>query len=1092
MENADDESNSQSEASNSENSNETDESDGESEDGEENSNAEDCDNEGSSKGSEHSDNEDDKVVEFVDLSDMISVSSAMSNRVYGARKETETFDIAGGDAMFEPFQTDEDPVEDMTNMEIFTGFNFYATKDDANEDDECDDVESEADNNSASSLEDEDSEELESEDEENSQKSAETEPSHSQEEEDSEQLESIGEDSDRDGEDEARAGNATPAIAPNTHTKVLENHDHDDVVKDAVASTSPTREVSQSPQNVNTSDSRPRPEQRRKSFLAAFGFGSRVDTEAVETKLIDSSHLPVSQIQPPTVPCEADEASTAYDVEEVLASNAIVQDEKTATDTHSNANDGTVSIEFGTDTLKHNRHNDWDVTTSVAKPPSSHEEITQESHDNLYIDDDVDIMPADDDETVKNDDTTDKPHKRGSNIFRFPFFSKKANHSKLDDERGELPQTSPYDVEKGDVDQYESYKVDTGSNHSDLVILNASKNGAQRPQESAGHPIDKASLGSFFNGPNWQNASNNSSKLPPHEQNYTGRTVINNVDFENDASIVMEQSKSVLSHKFDQRSDDIESGYALDNTNGSTPNKSSREPKRKKSKDQKSSNIWCIIAIIDLAILGLIIGASIGSLVGRKKGGDFAPASISTVLVPTSSPSMLRPTKAPTVHQTTYNVLCEVLLDCNSLLDETSPQGLAFQWINDPSKNNFDLNQQPNKAITRFALATIYYSTNGASWVDATDWLSSLDECKWFSTSTNVPICDDAGNFVTLALDNNNLNGKLPAEVALLNNLTSISINNPADSMKSLNGRLDSIFQGASGQALTKLTSLSIIGNIFTGGIPSELNELKLLRSLDLSYNDLRGYIPYSLNSMPGLEYVNLQSNRLTGGIPSEFCLGATNLIDLNLSDNIFTSVPESIDALTSLSRLNMAKNQFVTFPTPITRMLNLQSLDISDNKFGGAVPSSIGNMKSLQELYLRSNDLTGSIPESIGNLVQLSKVLDLSQNRFTGSIPTSLSQLVQLQQVFLNSNQLSGALPEELIRWNALDLVRLDENAFIGTIPILLCQEWSGIQSYADCSGFNISSTGSTVPSSCFTFCCQAEECVCNYEVSDPLRCLG
>jgi Leucine-rich repeat (LRR) protein len=341
-------------------------------------------------------------------------------------------------------------------------------------------------------------------------------------------------------------------------------------------------------------------------------------------------------------------------------------------------------------------------------------------------------------------------------------------------------------------------------------------------------------------------------------------------------------------------------------------------------------------------------------------------------------------------------------------------------------------------------------------------------------------------------LDNNNLYGELPTEIALLSNLTSISIKNPPDSTKSLYGRLDGIFKGVSGLALAQLTSLSIVGNIFTGGIPSELNELTKLRSLDLSNNDLRGYIPYALDSMSDLEYVNLQNNRLTGGIPSEFCLGAINLIDLNLSGNIFTSVPESIDALTSLSRLNMAKNQFVIFPTQITRMLNLQSLDLSDNNFGGSVPSSIGNMKSLQELYLRNNDLSGNIPESIGNLVQLSKVLDLSQNRFSGPIPTTLSQLVQLQQLFLNSNELSGSLPEELIRWNTLNLVRLDENVFTGTIPILLCQEWSGIQSYADCSDFSVSSTGTIVPSSCFTFCCQSKECVCNYEVTDPLRCLG
>jgi hypothetical protein len=156
-------------------------------------------------------------------------------------------------------------------------------------------------------------------------------------------------------------------------------------------------------------------------------------------------------------------------------------------------------------------------------------------------------------------------------------------------------------------------------------------------------------------------------------------------------------------------------------------------------------------------------------------------------------------------------------------------------------------------------------------------------------------------------------------------------------------------------------------------------------------------------------------------------------------------------------------------------------------------MPTALGAMSSLQELSLQENDMIGEIPSAIGNLVQLTTKLDLSENQFHGTLPISLNQLVQLQELYLQSNRLSGPIPAELIRWSSMKTLRIDENAFTGTIPILLCQEWSLIQSYADCRQFNASSFGD--PSSCFTFCCDGTadpSCVCNYETTEPLRCLG
>jgi hypothetical protein len=53
-----------------------------------------------------------------------------------------------------------------------------------------------------------------------------------------------------------------------------------------------------------------------------------------------------------------------------------------------------------------------------------------------------------------------------------------------------------------------------------------------------------------------------------------------------------------------------------------------------------------------------------------------------------------------------------------------SPQGTAFDWM-----ANVDTATDPctdsDATITRFALETLYYSTNGENWTDSTNWISS-------------------------------------------------------------------------------------------------------------------------------------------------------------------------------------------------------------------------------------------------------------------------------------------------------------------------------------------------------------------------------
>ncbi|XP_020275390.1 leucine-rich repeat receptor protein kinase MSP1-like [Asparagus officinalis] len=87
----------------------------------------------------------------------------------------------------------------------------------------------------------------------------------------------------------------------------------------------------------------------------------------------------------------------------------------------------------------------------------------------------------------------------------------------------------------------------------------------------------------------------------------------------------------------------------------------------------------------------------------------------------------------------------------------------------------------------------------------------------------------------TIDLSDNNLSGKIPAELA----------------------------------DLVGLQSLNLSKNHLTGRIIEDIGNLRQLRSLDLSRNELSGEIPPSLGELTFLSQLNLSYNELSGRIPS-------------------------------------------------------------------------------------------------------------------------------------------------------------------------------------------------------------------------------
>jgi hypothetical protein len=107
--------------------------------------------------------------------------------------------------------------------------------------------------------------------------------------------------------------------------------------------------------------------------------------------------------------------------------------------------------------------------------------------------------------------------------------------------------------------------------------------------------------------------------------------------------------------------------------------------------------------------------------------------------------------------------------------NSTSPQAKALAWLtNDSAFYEYD----SRRVLQRYALAVLYYSTSGELWTNSTGWLSSSNECAWYSSWQETdsrfygPVCQDESHFSILNLTLVGLIGTIPTEVELLTDLT--------------------------------------------------------------------------------------------------------------------------------------------------------------------------------------------------------------------------------------------------------------------------------------------------------------------------------
>ena len=559
------------------------------------------------------------------------------------------------------------------------------------------------------------------------------------------------------------------------------------------------------------------------------------------------------------------------------------------------------------------------------------------------------------------------------------------------------------------------------------------------------------------------------------------------------------------SDRFQDEPYDIEAATSVSSSlkesrGSTTSNGNSKIQSEKRKKMQRERTMIVYIAAFcagGVMLSGIAVGLGVAfglGLFDEDSGPDFT----TVILVETLAP--MPPTFAPASGSTSVptrdvrsdlvTLICDALPENCAQLDRPgTPQNDAVDWL----AGNPDIKNMPESIqLTRYAMATLYYRTDGPKWRNSENWVTNANLCDWYTSNSVNSICDSSGNLLILELVND-LSGPLVPELALITTLRTLRIK--SSGTKVLTGSLPSRLS-----ELSQLTTVEITGNSLTGGIPASYGSWSGIEQLDLSSNGLSGSLPLGFGPFTAARSINLSVNRFSGAVPASLVVenGSptnTNLLTLDLNDNNFNSLANDFASLQALLTLNMNQNNLQAIPNAVFSMRQLRRLDLSNNNIAGQIPTQIQANINLRELTLADNSMTGPLIVQLFLLVNLQDRLDLSNNNFEGPIPGAIGNLNQLQVLHLDGNPgITGDVPSELVALTQITTIHIENTRLTGAIPVALCNLYNNTQprppfAFADCNDHDNGAP-------CFQFCCtdetrNDERCQCRYGGGDS-RCFS
>ncbi|GBB94024.1 hypothetical protein RclHR1_22770003 [Rhizophagus clarus] len=201
------------------------------------------------------------------------------------------------------------------------------------------------------------------------------------------------------------------------------------------------------------------------------------------------------------------------------------------------------------------------------------------------------------------------------------------------------------------------------------------------------------------------------------------------------------------------------------------------------------------------------------------------------------------------------------------------------------------------------------------------------------------------------------------------------------------------------------IRSLNVSQNLMLDLPTDFIQSCHQLKELHLSQNELER-VPQSVKQSQMLSTLNLSSNRLQelDHAQLEQLKNVIELTNLQVDNNLLSSLPETFVKFRCLNILNVSNNSFTEFPPVICSIISLSELDMSFNNITD-VPIEIGNLVNLKRLFLIGNQIMGTLPASFEKLTSLRK-LDIRRNQITNI--DVLSSVPNLEVLLIESNHFS------------------------------------------------------------------------------------
>lgn len=200
---------------------------------------------------------------------------------------------------------------------------------------------------------------------------------------------------------------------------------------------------------------------------------------------------------------------------------------------------------------------------------------------------------------------------------------------------------------------------------------------------------------------------------------------------------------------------------------------------------------------------------------------------------------------------------------------------------------------------------------------------------------------------------------------------------------------------------------------------PKELQWMTYLQQWCVTQTRIQT-LPENLAQFSRLTTLHLPKNHLRE-VPPEIGL-LSSLLHLNLSYNSLSKVPPELGDCEALKRLELAGNKNLSeLPFELSSLKQLEFLDISENVFI-SVPVCVLRMSALQTLDLSNNRLK-DLPQDMDRLDNLVTLL-VHKNSLT-YLPRSLTNVSSLKMIIVSGDQLN-CIPTKLCSNPDIKFVRL------------------------------------------------------------------